>query len=241
MNNFGLKFNAVDCEQGTPEWFEARAGVITGSMISTIRARLKNGDWSAAAKKYAFRLAFERVAKSVLDDTYSNAYMKRGNALENDARLFHEMEYGVLIIVPGFYVSECGRFGASPDGLIGADGGAEYKCFLSPDELMPILIDGDVSTVMDQVQMNMLATGRQLWDFFLYTPQIAGVCEKPYKIYRIERDENYIAAMMADLTEFDGLINYYADLIAGQYGINAAKEILDAPAEEEQATFDFEV
>lgn len=241
MNNFGLKFNEVECEQGTPEWFEARAGVITASNIKTIRARLKNGEWSMEAKKYAFRLAFERVAKSVLDDTYSNAYMKRGNALENDARMLHEMECGELIIVPGFYASECGRFGASPDGLIGADGGAEYKCFLSPDELMPILVDGDVSTVMDQVQMNMLATGRQWWEFMLYTPQMAGVCSKPYKVYRIERNEAYIAAMMTDLTEFDGLINYYADLITGRYSISAAKEILGAPAEEEQTTFDFEV
>lgn len=239
MNSFSLTFKEVDCEQGSPEWFDARAGVITGSMVSTIRSRLKNGQWSNPAKKYAFRLAFERVAKSVLDDTYSNSYMKRGNFLENDARVLHEIEAGDLIIVPGFFVSECGRFGASPDGLIGSAGGAEYKCFLSPDELMPILIDGDTSTVTDQIQINMLATGRKWWDFFLYTPQISTVTEKPYKIFRIPRDEEYISEMLKDLFEFNALIEVYAEQVKAAYGICADQQKEEQP--ELSFNFDFEV
>lgn len=236
MNNFDLKFKEVICEQGSPEWFNARAGVITASKIKEVRARLKNGDWSAAAKKYAFRLAFERVSKGVLDDTYSNAYMKRGSALEEDARILHESNNNILIDTAGFFVSECGLLGASPDGLINHDGGAEYKCFLSPDELMPILLAGDVSTVMDQVQACMLATGRTWWEFFLYTPQIAGVCEKPYKIFRIERDDDYIAEMLDDLKEFDALILVYLETIAKQYGI-AAQEPDFMPENEEGSDF----
>lgn len=237
MNSFGLTFNEVICEQGTPEWFEARAGVITGSKIKEVRTRLKNGDWSMAAKKYAFRLAFERTAKSLLDDTYSNAYMKRGNALEEDARVLHEEQLGMLIDTAGFFVSQCGLFGVSPDGLISRDGGSEYKCFLSPDELMPILVEGDISTVMDQVQMCMLATSRVWWEFFLYTPQMAGVCAKPYKVYRIERDENYIAAMLDDLNEFNSLVDSYQHLIAGQYGVNAPAPQQE-PTDEDLAEFD---
>lgn len=227
---FNLKFKEVECEQGSIEWFISRAGAITASMIKVIRKKLIIGEWSVAAKKYAFRLAFERVAKSVLDDTYSNAYMKRGNALEEDARIAHEIELGCFIQATGFWVSECGKLGASPDGLIGEDGISEYKCFLSPDELHPILIDGDISTVADQVQMVMLATNRKWAEFFLYTPQIAGVTDKPYKRFRIERDEKYIADMLADLAEFDVLINSYAHLISEAYGIGlpvTANEVLD--------------
>lgn len=214
-------FKLVECEQGTPEWFESRAGAITASMIKVVRKRLQSGDWSVAAKKYAFRLAFERLAGGVLDDTYSNAYMKRGNVQEEVARQLHEIDVGEFVEQTGFWVSECGRFGASPDGLIGFDGGGEYKCFLSPDELMPIMLENDVSTVMDQVQMCMLATNRQWWDFFLYMPQLAKATEKPYLRYRIERDESYIAQMMADLEEFDSLINSYGYLLAEKMNINA--------------------
>lgn len=212
-----LVFREITCEQGTPEWLQARAGVITASKIKEIRHTLKNGEWSATAKKYAFRLAFERIAKSVLDDTYSNAYMKRGNELEEAARRLHEAEISDLIDTTGFFVSDCGRFGASPDGLIGDDCGAEYKCFLSPDELMPILINGDLSTVQDQAQMNMLATGRSTWHFFLYLPQMAAVTGKPYKLYVIKRDNAYIHEMLEQLKSFDGLIEEYKTLVASHF------------------------
>ena len=47
--------------QGSPEWHQARAGVITGSMFATARQRLKSGPnkggFTAAALDYAFRLA----------------------------------------------------------------------------------------------------------------------------------------------------------------------------------------
>jgi hypothetical protein len=228
-------FKLVECEQGSLEWFLARAGAITASMIKVIRKRLQNGEWSVAAKKYAFRLAFERLAGGVLDDTYSNAYMKRGNTQEAVARQLHEIEVGEFVEETGFWVSSCGRFGASPDGLIGLDGGGEYKCFLSPDELMPIMLEGDTSTVMDQVQMCMLATGRQWWDFFLYMPQLAKTTEKPYLRHRIERNDAYIAQMMAELEEFDSLVNSYGYLLAEKLNINAFGA---EPAYQEQE-FDF--
>lgn len=220
MNDFGLSWALSEHEQGSIEWLNDRAGRITGSMVKVVRKRLKNGDWSVPAKKYAFKLAFERISKGVLDDTYKNAYMKRGNDLETGARIVHECKDNIFITETGAFLSACGRFGASPDGLIGEDGGAEYKCFLSPDELFPILIEGDISTVQDQVQFNMLATGRIWWEFFLYTPQLENVTAEPFKKYRIERDEEYIAEMLEDLHEFDDLISEYQEIIKQQYSIN---------------------
>ena len=42
-----------DFEQGTPEWLEARKGVITGSKFRDARDRLKNGNPSSKAILYA--------------------------------------------------------------------------------------------------------------------------------------------------------------------------------------------
>lgn len=232
------------CEQGTAEWFEARAGVITASMFSEVRKRLASGankgDYNKKAHQYAFRLAFERIAGLPLDDTYTTKYMERGTRLENDARILHEIRISDLIEEIGFVKSDCGRFGSSPDGLIGTDGGSEYKCFISPETLMPILLSGDLSEVMDQIQGNMWITGRKWWHFGLYLPQLASV-GRELTLIRVERDNDYIEALEADLVAFDSLVNQYKHMIETtnvdtvSAGIKQAQE----PALEEQ--FDFEV
>lgn len=217
--NTAIKFRLVKCLQGTEEWLSERAGVITASKITTVRKKLKNGEYTTAAHNYAFTLASERVAGKVLDDTFRTAYSERGNRYEEFARQYHETVIGEFVEQTGFYVSECGRFGASPDGLIADDGGAEYKNFVSPTELMPIYLEGNYETVMNQVQMCMLATGRKWWDFFLFLPHLATVSNEPYIMHRIQRDDEYIELMMKDLLEFDALVEHYAQIIAGKHSV----------------------
>ena len=220
-----LTFTEVDCEQGTPEWFEARSGLITASMIKVIRKTLENGEYSAPAKSYAFQLAYERAAQGVMDDTYINGYMRRGHDYEVIARELHEGEIGNKEIKKcGIFRSDCGRFGASPDGLIGNDGGAEYKCFTAVNELMPIIMDNDISTVIDQVQFNIYATGRKWWHFMLYTPQASRVTDKPFKIFTIERDEKYITEMVQDLLAFDEYVSTLIPIVLDFYGANDSQE-----------------
>jgi len=202
----------IECEQGSEQWHEERAGLITASMVGEIRKRLKSGPnkggFTKLAEQYAFRLAFERMAGMPLDDTYQTAYMKRGNLLEESARIAHESKIGQLIQSVGLVVSDCGRFGASADGLIGADGGAEYKCFVSPEKLMPIMIENDESDIQDQMQMNMWLADRKWWHFGLYCPQLAGI-GRDLTLIRVERDDEYIEKMVNDLKEFDALVNQY--------------------------------
>lgn len=197
------------CEQGTAEWFEARAGVITASMFKEVRKRLASGvnkgGYTKTARQYAFRLAFERITGLPLDDTYTTKYMERGTRLEEQARLVHEVRISDLIQEIGFVKTDCGRFGGSPDGLISTNGGSEYKCFISPETLEPILLEGDLSEVMDQIQGNMWITGRHWWHFGLYLPQLTGV-GRELTLIRVERDDNYIEALKADLIAFDTLV-----------------------------------
>lgn len=195
-------------EQGTDQWHIDRAGVITASMAVVIRNTLANGDYSKAAKKYAFRLAVERIAGLPLDDTYQTAYMHRGSRLENDARLLHEQRIGKLIIEVGLMLSDCGHYGASADGFINSDGGSEYKCFVDPEKLHEIWLDGDISGTMDQIQMNLWLSGRKWWHFGLYCPVMA-VVERELTIIPVLRDEAYIADLVADLERFNRLVETY--------------------------------
>lgn len=198
----------IDGDQGGKKWKTDRSGLVTASMACVVKKRLKSGEFSGAAQKYAFRLAIERITGTFLDDTFETEYMRRGTRLEEDARVRHEQRIGDLIEQVSLVISPCGRYGASPDGFIRSDGGAEYKCFVSPEKLMPILINGDVSDIQDQMQMNMWLTGREWWHFGLYCPALKAI-DRDLTIIPTERNETYIDALKKDLAEFDCLVQSY--------------------------------
>ena len=202
----------VNCDQGSPEWHRARAGVITASMFSTARERLKTGpnkgDFSAKAKDYAFRLAIERISGQPLDEGFETWSMARGHELEPAARMAHELATGLVIEHAGFVLTDDSLFGASADGLINDDGGSEYKCFVSPEKLRNILLEDDWSTLTDQVQGCLWITGRKWWDQCLYCPALEPV-GKHFTRLRVERDDNHIEAMETELMQFARLVSQY--------------------------------
>lgn len=205
----------VHCEQGSPEWHQARCGAITGSMFVECRKRLKSGpnkgDFSAAGKQYAFRLAVERISGQLLaEDKFETFEMRRGRELEPEARLLHEEAKGILVEQTGFVLTEDGKFGVSVDGFIDDDGISEYKCFIGPSSLMPIVLEGDWSDCKDQVQGGMWVTGRKWAHFVLYCPALKPV-NKHLTIIEAERDNDYIEELQSDLLAFDGLVESYID------------------------------
>jgi len=244
----------IQCAQGSEEWLQARAGVITASMFKTCRERvggltpqqalyvsairegksaeeaaaaadyktkprvteivqraingLPIGDFSDAAKKYAFRLAIERISGKPLNEGFETWQMKRGHELEPMARARHEEEAGVIVETAGFVTTNDACFGASADGLIGNDGGSEYKCLVSPDSLMPVLLNDDIAEYMDQIQGCMWITGRKWWHYGLYCPALADIKMDMYWKH-IERDDDYIETLERDLIAFRALVLQY--------------------------------
>lgn len=242
-----------DAPQGSAEWLACRAGVITASMFSTVRAKVngldekqsayvnailaghteakareiagykaapkaevvqraidgeKVGEWSDAAKNYAFRLAVERIAGEPLDEGFQTWTMRRGHELEPEARRELEAQKGFLVETAGFVTTDDGAFGASADGFVGLDAGAELKCFIAPEKLRAFWFDNDAASVMDQVQGGMWITGRERWHFGLYCPALSSVGKQLWS-RTYERDDNYIEAMELDLIEFKGLVDEY--------------------------------
>ena len=199
--------------QGSDDWHRARAGKITASMFRICRERLKSGknqgQPSAAAEKHAFRLAVERISGLPLDEGQFETYaMRRGHELEPFARERHEQHAGVTVDLAGFVTTDCGRFGASADGLIGADGGAEYKCLISPEAIRDAVLNDDISDYLDQVQGGMWITGREWWDFCIYCPALSGV-NLDFTRWRVPRDDDYIATLVQDLEFFDRIVEGY--------------------------------
>lgn len=199
-------------EQGSAEWKKARAGVITASMFHAATKRLKTGakkgEYAEEAHDYAFRLAIERISGEPIDDGFETWAMARGRELEPDARAAHEWHAGITVDQCGFICTDDGCFGASADGLVGDDGGAEYKCLVSASRLRKALLFNDTSEFMYQVQGGMWITGRAWWDFCIYTPFLASI-GKELTRWRVKRDDNFIEKMELDLIEFSKLVNKY--------------------------------
>lgn len=199
----------VNCTQGSPEWHQARAGVFTASNFKHAVNRLKNGGLGEKAKDHAFGLAIERISGVPLDGGFETWQMKRGHELEPEARWRHQEEIGVVIQEVGVILTEDGVFGGSADGLIGSDGGSEYKCLVSPESLRDVLITGNIEEYRPQVQGCLWLSGRAWWDFCLYCPALkpAG---RDLTRWRIPRDDKYIdEVLVPNIFEFKTLIDSY--------------------------------
>lgn len=204
---------------GTPEKAAAEAAgykvTPSSDIIKRALAGEKIGDWSDAAKDYAFRLAIERISGDPLDEGFETWSMRRGHELEPDARREHEVKTGLFVERAGFVVTDDGLFGASADGLINDDGGSEYKCFLDPSKLRAILLDHDFSEVLEQAQGCLWLTGRKWWHIGLYCPALAPV-GKQFTMVEVKRDESFIETMEKDLWQFAMLVAQYEKVLRQQ-------------------------
>lgn len=221
--------------QGSVEWHLARAGCITASNFQLIREsnKLKSGpncgDYSDKAKNYAFRVAIERIAKAPLDEGFETWQMQRGHELEPAARMMHEFIRGIYVEPVGFITTDDGKFGASADGFIGTDEGAEYKCFVSPEKLRAIYLTGDVSEVIDQCDGGMWITGRKRWTFGLYCPALKPIGLE-MQLHDIPRDDNRIEALETDLIAFERLVSEYEQILRAKAKAGDAPVIPDLSA-----------
>jgi hypothetical protein len=196
-----------DDEQGSDGWKAARRAVITGSRFRDARERLKSGELSAKAKLYAQDLARERLGGSAME-VYQNSQMRFGTEQEPLARAAYVAATGNEVQEVGFISTEDGKFGVSPDGLVGDDGAIEVKTICSSDVLFKVLVDGDVSQYIDQINGYMWLLGLEWVDLCVWVPDLvdAGMA---LTIKRIHRDETAIEELESDLIAFERLVSQY--------------------------------
>lgn len=184
----------IDCEQGSDEWKAARLGIPTASSFDKILS--PGGKPSTQAEPYMLQLLAE-IITGAPTETFKNGAMDRGTELEPEAVQFYELRNEAEAIKIGFCTDDAGTFGASPDRLIGEDGGLEIKCPLAHTHVK-YLLDGKMDIgYYPQVQGNMLVTGRKWWDWMSYHPKM------PALILRVPRNDKYIFSMQAELIKFD--------------------------------------
>lgn len=189
--------------QGTPEWLAARRGVITGSRFKDCRDSLKNGNPSKKCIDYAMDVARERHGGEPMA-TYVNGAMRLGTEQEPYARAAYERKTGFIVDEAGFITTADRLFGVSVDGLVGDDGIIEIKTMVSSDTLFTAVVDGDISAYIDQCNGAMWLLGRKWVDLVLWVPDLQFM-----KVIRIDRDDDAIEALEADLMEFERTVTRY--------------------------------
>ncbi len=116
-------------KQNTPGWWAIRRGTPTASEFSRIITPV-TAKASASQADY-----LDELVSQLLDQQYGlepeNQYispaMQCGIDGEPAARAWYEFEYDCQVRQVGFCMSDCGRYGCSPDGLIGDDCCMEIK------------------------------------------------------------------------------------------------------------------
>jgi len=207
----------IDCIQGSERWHSLRASLITASKFSDARGKLKRasgsgkaGDPSASAIEYAWSIAIERVAQKPVGDTFETWQMRRGTELEPHARLAYELSTGNIASEAGIAVTDDGLFGYSSDGLVGEDGMIEIKCPAASHKIGSTWANPDraADEYIDQIMGGMWITGRKWCDLIIYCPWLEPV-SKDLFVKRLERDDNYIEQLEADLWQFKLLVDGY--------------------------------
>jgi hypothetical protein len=102
-------------EQGTPEWFALRAGKFTASIASKMVT--PTGIPSLSYRGEIGRIIAESVGWQEPEPLIQTEWMRRGIALEGEARRWFTVETGLEVAEVGFIESDGGLTGFSPDGL----------------------------------------------------------------------------------------------------------------------------
>ena len=179
-----------EIEQGSEAWHSARLGIPTASKFATVMAK---GEGKTRSE-YMRKLAGEILTGEPMD-SFSNAHMERGKSMEDEARETYAFVNDIEPRRVGFIRN--GDRGASPDSLIGDDGGLEIKTALPHIHIDRLERNRLPPEHKAQVQGNLWISQREWWDFCSYWPKL------PVLTVRVYRDEAFIAQLSDEVDRFN--------------------------------------
>lgn len=197
----------IDCEQGSSKWFTARCGVVTASEVDALLTPSFAPRNGRGVERYFYRKLAEKVMGYSAASLNTFA-MDNGSIVEKIARPWYAFDRGVPVKTVGFCLSDDGRCGASPDGLVGEDGGLEIKAPTPPIHLSYLFAGKVPDDYLPQVHFSLWVTKRKWWDFVSYNTDL------PPLVVRVYPEEAIQGAIRATLEAF------LAKLDAGMARIN---------------------
>lgn len=193
--------------QGTPEWHAARAGWVTCSELSNVMAK---GEGKTRAK-YMRQLAAETLLDRSAATFTGNVYTEMGKDLEPTARDLLADHLGREIAETGIIRNHDIGLSCSPDGLLGDDELAEFKCCIPTVQIERLERGTLPAEYVLQVQGSLLVTGRRRCWFQSYSPGL------PRLVLAVEPDEQKHADIKQAVAEFRAELSGLVASIRGKY------------------------
>lgn len=188
-----------DIEQGSPEWYAVRLGKMTASNAYTISIADKG------LSTYCRQIAGE-IYRGIPFEGYMSGDMRVGKDEEDFTRSAYELMTGDEVVQVGFAEYEP-FFGASPDGLVGLDGGVEFKRKIDKCHNDLLLGAEEFETkYVWQCHANMMVFDRDWWDLCSFNPTFK---DRSLFIVRIHRDKACDAKILAGIEKGKAEIQKY--------------------------------
>lgn len=185
-----MSVEVINCEQNSPEWYEARLGIPTASNFATVMAKGEG----KTRRTYMLKLAGE-ILTGAPAENYSNAAMERGHEMEPEALKEYSFMTNSEPELIGFVRN--GNKGASPDCLVGPNGLGEFKS-KAPHILIEVLLkDQFPPEHRAQCQGALWVAEREWVDIVCFWPKL------PLFVKRAYRDEAYIKTISDEVDRFN--------------------------------------
>jgi putative phage-type endonuclease len=202
--------------QGSPEWFAQRLGKVTASRVADVIAKTKSG-YSTSRENYCVELALERIT-GARQESFTNGAMQWGTDTEPLARVAYEAASGAMVEEVAMIAHPTiAMTGASPDGLIDADGLIEIKCPNSATHARTMLSKKPDGKYITQMQWQMACTDRKWCDFVSFDPRFPEHLQ--LFVTRVERDDKAIKELEQEVA------NFLADVEEMVSKLNNIKEV----------------
>jgi len=201
-----------DCAQGEAEWLQLRVGKVTASELGELVTPLFTARKGETPHTYLCKKVAEAYrGKPLPDDQFYSHDTEQGQMLEDEARRCFVFTFDHdKISHPGFCEHDGGRFGCSPDALLGDDGGLEIKCPKAKTHVK-YLINGELpDDYAAQVHGCMFVTGRPKWTFLSYHRSF------PPFVIEVMREERIIESITLALSTFEKAFDEAFDKLNSQ-------------------------
>lgn len=202
----------IGIEQRTDAWFQARLGKATASRFNDIMKGPKLAGW----RNYRAELVAQRLTGKT-EEGFTSAPMQWGTDNEPLARLHYTLRTHNQVEECGFFEHDTLAAGASPDGLVAADGTLEIKCPNTATHINTLHTSKVPFEYVAQVQGQLWITGRQWADFVSFDPRLPDNAN--IIVIHVDRDDKYIKELESLVAMFLEEVDREIEFISNYKGV----------------------
>jgi hypothetical protein len=190
-----------DVEPRSQEWFQLRLAIPTSSCFDQIITPAKLAP-SSQVKKYLRELLAEYItgvpitqiaADGDEPERYQSRWMERGQETEDSVCKAYEAYTETQTSRGGFFTTDDGMIGASPDRVVGEHGLLEAKAPALTTQIGYALAGGAHEEYTIQLQGQLLVSEREWVDIFSWHPKLF---IPPVRVYRDEKIQQALKTVL---------------------------------------------